>query len=124
MAGCGELHVEICLNDLELYAGCAIVKTDPVVSYRETIVEKSSVNCLAKSANGHNRLFGEAVPLEVGLSEDIDNRLVSCKDEPKARSKYLHEKFGWDRNDAGVKLWSFGPENTGPNVIVDMTKGI
>merc|ERR1711930_4741 len=38
IAGCGELHVEICLKDLrDEYAGCDFVMSDPVVSYRETV---------------------------------------------------------------------------------------
>merc|ERR1719273_2450722 len=38
IAGCGELHVEICLKDLEEeYAKCPIKKGDPVVSYKETV---------------------------------------------------------------------------------------
>merc|ERR1711988_67755 len=43
IAGCGELHVEICLKDLrEEYAQCDFVMTDPVVSYRETVTQESS----------------------------------------------------------------------------------
>merc|ERR1712083_811353 len=43
IAGCGELHVEICLKDLEEeYAKCPIKKGDPVVSYKETVTETSS----------------------------------------------------------------------------------
>jgi len=43
IAGCGELHVEICLKDLiEEYAKCDIRKGDPVVTYKETINEESS----------------------------------------------------------------------------------
>merc|ERR1712136_399306 len=38
IAGCGELHVEICLKDLrEEYAQCDFICGDPVVSYRETV---------------------------------------------------------------------------------------
>merc|ERR1712093_693848 len=38
IAGCGELHVEICLKDLrDEYAQCDFITTDPVVSYRETV---------------------------------------------------------------------------------------
>ena len=38
IAGCGELHVEICLKDLEEdFAKCPIVKGDPVVTYKETV---------------------------------------------------------------------------------------
>ena len=43
VAGCGELHVEICLKDLEEdYAKCPLKKGDPVVSYKETVTAESS----------------------------------------------------------------------------------
>jgi elongation factor 2 len=43
IAGCGELHIEICLKDLEEdFAKCPIKKGDPVVSYKETGTEESS----------------------------------------------------------------------------------
>jgi len=32
IAGCGELHMEICYNDLVDFAKCEIRKSDPVVS--------------------------------------------------------------------------------------------
>merc|ERR1740138_776123 len=42
IAGCGELHVEICLKDLrEEYAQCDFSVGDPVVSYRETVTADS-----------------------------------------------------------------------------------
>lgn len=47
-------------------------KSDPVVSYCETVTQESDVLCLAKSRNKHNRLFVKASPLPDGLSEDID----------------------------------------------------
>merc|ERR1711992_526008 len=44
IAGCGGLHVEICLKDLrEEYAQCDFTISDPVVSYRETVAAESSV---------------------------------------------------------------------------------
>merc|ERR1712238_405178 len=43
IAGCGELHVEICLKDLrDEYAQCEFTVSDPVVSYRETVNDTSS----------------------------------------------------------------------------------
>ena len=48
ICGCGELHLEICLKDLvEDYAQIEIVKSDPVVPYKETVTIKSSQICLA-----------------------------------------------------------------------------
>merc|ERR1712160_67313 len=58
IAGCGELHIEICLKDLEEeFAKCPIKKGNPVVSYKETVLEESSQQCLSKSPNKHNRIY-------------------------------------------------------------------
>ena len=73
MSGAGELHLEICLKDLEEDHACIpLKKSDPVVSYRETVSEESTVLCLSKSPNKHNRLFMKAAPFPDGLAEDID----------------------------------------------------
>lgn len=73
IAGAGELHLEICLKDLEEDHACIpLIKSDPVVSYRETVSEPSSQMCLSKSPNKHNRLFMKAQPMPDGLPEDID----------------------------------------------------
>jgi elongation factor 2 len=43
IAGCGELHVEICLKELEKeHAQIPIIVSDPVVKYMETVTETSS----------------------------------------------------------------------------------
>merc|ERR1711944_392773 len=61
IAGAGELHLEICLKDLEEdHAQIPLKKSDPVVSYRETVSEESNQMCLSKSPNKHNRLFMKA----------------------------------------------------------------
>ena len=71
--GAGELHLEICLKDLEEDHACIpLKKSDPVVSYRETVSEESDKMCLSKSPNKHNRLFLKAVSFPEGLAEDID----------------------------------------------------
>ena len=57
----------------EDHAQIPIKQSDPVVSYRETVTEESSIMCLSKSPNKHNRLFMKAVPMPDGLAEDIDN---------------------------------------------------
>lgn len=78
IAGAGELHLEICLKDLEEdHAGIPLKKSDPVVSYRETVSEESDRMCLSKSPNKHNRLFMKAKPMPDGLADDIENvRLI------------------------------------------------
>jgi len=76
-----------------------------------------------KSPNKHNRLFCVARPLEEKLPEAIDNNEVTPKDEPKARARKLAEEYGWDVTEAR-KIWAFGPNTNGPNVLVDCTKGV
>ena len=192
VAGAGELHLEICLKDLEEdHAGiplkvpkkffmlicycltpeykkiqsCILQKSDPVVSYRETVSAESDRMCLSKSPNKHNRLFMRACPMPDGLPEDIDNvRLLSTslwlciefafveqikslttkcystcsslihvfvrlqqkvtpRDEPKARARYLAENYEFDVNEVR-KIWCFGPDVNGPNILVDCTKAV
>jgi elongation factor 2 len=41
IAGSGELHVEICINDLiNEYAKIEIIKSNPIVSYNETVSDQ------------------------------------------------------------------------------------
>lgn len=43
IAGCGELHVEICLKDLrDEFASCEIVVSPPIVTYKETVTAEST----------------------------------------------------------------------------------
>lgn len=84
IAGAGELHLEICIKDLEEdHAGIPLKTSDPLVSYRETVLEESSQMCLSKSRNKHNRLTMKAQPMPEGLPEDIDNGVVTSRDEFK-----------------------------------------
>ena len=123
VAGAGELHLEICLKDLEEDHACIpLKKSDPVVSYRETVQDESDQVCLSKSPNKHNRLFMKAVPMPEGLPEDIDNGEVNPRQDVKARGRFLSEKYEFDATDAR-KIWCFGPDTNGPNILVDVTKG-
>ena len=124
IAGCGELHVEICLNDLaQEYAKCEIKQGDPVVSYKETLTEESSQICLAKSANKHNRIFMKSMPLSNDLSNEIEGETCGPKTETKERNRILVDKYEWDKTDAS-KIWCYGPDKTGANIIVDGTKAV
>merc|ERR1712125_302115 len=124
IAGCGELHVEICLKDLrEEYAQCEFIVSDPVVSYRETVNELSNQTCLAKSPNKHNRLYLTAEPMSDELCAAIEDGKAGPKAEAKERAKLMREKFDWDEN-AARKIWAWGPETEGANVVVDVTQGV
>lgn len=121
VAGAGELHLEICLNDLEneYCNGIKLKKSNPVVTFCETVVSKSEA-CLAKSANKLNRLFMSAEPVQEDLVLAMEQNTIKCFDDPKALCKLLKDQFDWNLNDA-KKIWCFGPE-TGSNMFVDQTK--
>ena len=125
IAGCGELHVEICLKDLEEeYAKCPLKKSDPVVSYKETVVtEEATEVALAKSPNKHNRLYINCEPLNNELTEKIEEETIGPKQESKERTRTLVDDYDWEKTDA-QKIWTFGPDSIGPNVLVDVTKAV
>ncbi|RDW22617.1 P-loop containing nucleoside triphosphate hydrolase protein [Yarrowia lipolytica] len=120
----GELHLEICLLDLEQdHAGVPLKKSPPVVSYRETVSAESSMTALSKSPNKHNRLYVVAVPLDEEVSLAIESGKISPRDDFKARARVLADDYGWDVTEAR-KIWCFGPDGTGANVVVDTTKAV
>lgn len=124
IAGAGELHLEICLKDLEEDHACIpIKKSDPVVSYRETVTAESSQTCLAKSPNKHNRLYMRACPLGEDLCVDIDDGKISHRQDLKDRGRLLAADHQWDPTEAR-RIWCFGPDTSGPNMVVDVTKGV
>jgi len=125
VAGAGELHLEICIKDLqeEFMGGAPIVVSEPVVSFRETVTAESSEVCLSKSPNKHNRLYVTARPLEEGLAEKIEDGKINPKDDSKNRARVLAEDYGWDVTEAR-KIWCFGPNTDGANVVVDCTKAV
>lgn len=48
---------------------------------------------------------------------------VNPRDEFKSRARYLGEKYDFDVTEAR-KIWAFGPDGTGPNLLIDCTKGV
>ncbi|KAJ4353633.1 translation elongation factor 2 [Didymosphaeria variabile] len=124
VAGAGELHLEICLKDLEEdHAGVPLRISDPVVQYRETVNGKSSITALSKSPNKHNRLYVIAEPLDEEVAQAIEQGKIGPRDDFKARARILADEHGWDVTDAR-KIWCFGPDTTGANLLVDQTKAV
>lgn len=111
------------MKDLEEeYARIPITKSDPVVTYKETVsIEDQSQTCLAKSPNKHNRVQMESMQLGAELTNNIENEKLGPKAEVKARNRTLADDYGWDIDQA-KKIWFFGPDNIGPNLLVDCTK--
>lgn len=127
IAGCGELHLEICLKDLadDFMKGAPITTSEPVVTYCETVTT-DSVEVLSKSANKHNRLFCIASSLSEEICALFDSEYVSAGMDVKDRSKILreHPAFGWEEASTPQKIWCFGDDNIGPNIMIEKTVGV
>lgn len=124
IAGAGELHLEICLKDLaeEYCGGIELIKSDPVVSYCETVLGKTQPEItLSKSPNKHNRLYMSAQPLGEELAKAIEGKTLA--EGVNERARELVDSYGWEM-DLGKKIWCFGPDLNSPNMIVDSSKGV
>jgi elongation factor 2 len=136
IAGAGELHMEICLKDLqEIYCpGVELKFGNPIVPHREGIRSQTGaakvdgsgnypevVSC--KSANKHNHLFGYAEPLEPALIEAFEKQEFGYKVNKEGASR-LKNEFNWDVKSSR-NVWTFGcPPDGLPNCVVDQVAGV
>ncbi|KAL3831330.1 hypothetical protein ACJMK2_023095 [Sinanodonta woodiana] len=119
--GTGELYLDCVMHDLrKMYSEIDIKVADPVVSFCETVVETSSLKCFAETPNKRNKLTMIAEPLEKGLAEDIENEVVQITWPRKRLGEFFQTKYDWDLL-AARSIWAFGPDVTGPNILVDDT---
>ncbi|KAE8200390.1 hypothetical protein A4X06_0g1549 [Tilletia controversa] len=119
--GTGEVMLDSVLHDLrKVFAEIEVKVSDPVVQFRETVVETSAVKCYAQTANKKNKLTIIAEPLEKGIAEDIESGRVHIRMPPKQLGKHFQEKYDWDLL-ASRSIWAFGPEENGPNILMDDT---
>jgi len=131
LAAGGEEHMRVLKNDLEneYLPGIPIKWDDPSITYRECVTCESSIMCLSKSPNKHNRLFIKAEPLDEEMCVAVENGKIGQNQDIKIRTKLLEKEFGWSKTDA-LKIWSFGPApeeaggSYGPNCLVDQTKAV
>ncbi|CAE1317545.1 EFTUD2 [Acanthosepion pharaonis] len=119
--GTGELYLDCVMHDLrKMYSEIDIKVADPVVSFCETVVETSSLKCFAETPNKKNKITMIAEPLEKGLAEDIENEVVQITWPRKRLGEFFQTKYDWDLL-AARSIWAFGPDATGPNILVDDT---
>ena len=119
--GTGELYMDCVLHDLRtLYAEMDIKVSDPVTRFCETVTETSAIMCYALTPNKKNKLTMIAEPLDDGIATDIEAGRVSIRQPIRQVAKYFEENYDWDKL-AARNIWAFGPEEMGPNVLVDDT---
>merc|ERR1712178_579332 len=124
VAGAGELHLEICLKDLQedFMNNTPVRISPPVVSYRETVTE-TGPKCLAKSANKHNRIYLHAEPLDERLVDFICEDKFKLNMNEKDRNEFMRKEFEWDNKETKT-IWALGPDTHGPNMVKNETTGV
>mgnify|MGYP000368465497 CR=1 FL=1 len=67
-----------------------------------------------------NKLTVICEPLEKGIAEDIESDKISIRMPARELGKHFVEKYDWDIL-ASRSIWAFGPEENGPNILLDDT---
>ncbi|KAJ7109811.1 Calreticulin family-domain-containing protein [Mycena epipterygia] len=121
LIGTGELYLDSVMHDLrKLFSEIEIKVSDPVTKFCETVLETSALKCYADTPNKKNKITMIAEPLERGVAEDIERGRVNMRMAPKDRGKFFQEKYQWDLL-ASRSIWAFGPDENGPNILLDDT---
>ncbi|CAJ0962944.1 unnamed protein product, partial [Mesorhabditis belari] len=121
LLGTGELYMDCVMHDMrKVFSEIDIKVADPVVSFCETVVDTSTLKCFAETPNKKNKLTMIAEPLEKGLAEDIENEVVQIGWNRRKLGEFFQTKYDWDLL-AARSIWAFGPDTTGPNILLDDT---
>lgn len=86
---------------------------------KHTLIVEENVNYCC-SCICRNKLTMIAEPLEKGLAEDIENEVVQITWPRKKLGEFFQTKYDWDLL-AARSIWAFGPDSSGPNILVDDT---
>ncbi|BFU19921.1 elongation factor 2, putative [Entamoeba histolytica HM-1:IMSS-B] len=123
----GELHLERCMKDLkELFARVPFTYTDPIVSYRETI--------LGQSGAAEESTADESVSFKVHClamkEETIDkindiSTMLRMSSRNHQTDEHLNQKIETilegENNEWKNKLICFGPKRCGPNILINLS---
>ena len=105
-----------CIQKLYPMPTPVTVITLPVLSFRQA----KNVVFFFPPFIYRNKLTMIAEPLEKGLAEDIENEVVQITWPRKRLGEFFQTKYDWDLL-AARSIWAFGPDATGPNILVDDT---
>ena len=125
--GTGELYFDNILNDLRnIYSDIEIKVSDPVVNFKETILETSSFKCSSSSLNNKNKIGIIAEPMNTEVVHDLNFEQIEGFNLSQGKTrlenldifkKYLINEKKWDKFTTN-SIWAF---NQGSNILVDYT---
>merc|ERR1712062_392800 len=110
------------MNKMDLALLTLQLESEDLYQTFQRIVE--NVNVIIATYSTEDGPMGDvSVDPSAGLPEDIDDGKVTPRQELKERARYLVDTYEYDATEAR-KIWCFGPDGTGPNVVMDCTKGV
>jgi U5 small nuclear ribonucleoprotein component len=120
--GTGELYMDCMMHDLRhVYSNIEVKVADPVVGFRETVLETSSVKCFSETANKRNKLTFIAEPLDDGLAEQLEAGKVNLNWDKKKIGRFFQTQYDWDLLSSR-SVWAFGASPTqGTSILMDDT---
>lgn len=120
--GTGELYMDCMMHDLRhVYSDIEVKVSDPIVGFRETVIETSSLKCFAETANKRNKLTFIAEPLDDGLAEMLEAGKINPSWDTRKQGRFFQKKFDWDLLSSR-SVWAFGASPThGTNILLDDT---
>lgn len=118
----GEQYMDCVLHDLRhVYSDVEVKLSDPIVAFRETVTETSSIRCFSETVNKRNRLGLIAEPLDEGLAERLEWGKVNPNWDKKKLGRFFQTEYDWDLL-ASRSVWAFGDSPTrGTNILMDDT---
>ncbi|KAI2490379.1 Elongation factor G [Fragilaria crotonensis] len=110
------------MHDLRhVYSDIEVKVSDPIVGFRETVIETSSLKCFAETANKRNKLTFIAEPLDDGLAEMLEAGKINPSWDTRKQGRFFQKKFDWDLLSSR-SVWAFGASPThGTNILLDDT---
>ena len=125
--GTGELYFDSILNDLRnIYSDIEIKVSDPVVNFKETILETSSFKCSSASLNNKNKIGIIAEPMNTEVVHDLNFEQIEGFNLSQGKTrlenldifkKYLISEKKWDKLTTN-SIWAF---NQNSNILIDYT---
>jgi U5 small nuclear ribonucleoprotein component len=113
-----ELLMDCGMYDLrQVDSDIEVTVADPIVSFRGTVVETSSLKCFAETANKRNKLTFIAEPLDDGLAEKLEAGKVNSDWDKKKLGRLFQMQCNWDLLSSR-SVWAFGDSPTrGTNIM-------
>jgi len=122
LLGTGELYLDCIMHDLrQVYSDIEVKVADPITSFRETVMETSSLKCFAETTNKRNKLTFIAEPLDDGLAEQLELGKINPRWDKKKQGRFFQTRYNWDLLSSR-SVWAFGDSPThGTNILMDDT---